>query len=86
MRLDKYKKVSRLIKRRTVAKEASNDSKVLVNGKIAKASTTLKIGDIIEIVYFKSTLKVKVLDLNQNAKKQDADNMYEVISVTDNNS
>lgn len=86
MRLDKYLKVSRLIKRRTVAKEASNDSKVLVNGKIAKASTTLKIGDIIEIVYFKSTLKVKVLDLNQNAKKQDADNMYEVISVTDNNS
>lgn len=86
MRLDKYLKVSRLIKRRTVAKEASNDSKVLVNGKIAKASTTLKIGDVIEIVYFKSTLKVKVLDLNQNAKKQDADNMYEVISVTDNNS
>ena len=86
MRLDKYLKVSRLIKRRTVAKEASNDSKVLVNGKIAKASTTLKIGYIIEIVYFKSTLKVKVLDLNQNAKKQDADNMYEVISVTDNNS
>lgn len=86
MRLDKYLKISRLIKRRTVAKEASNDSKVLVNGKIAKASTTLKIGDIIEIVYFKSTLKVKVLDLNQNAKKQDADNMYEVISVTDNNS
>ena len=86
MRLDKYLKISRLIKRRTVAKEASNDRKVLVNGKIAKASTTLKIGDIIEIVYFKSTLKVKVLDLNQNAKKQDADNMYEVISVTDNNS
>ena len=48
MRLDKYLKVSRLIKRRAVAKEASNDSKVLVNGKIAKASTTLKIGDIIE--------------------------------------
>ena len=65
MRLDKYLKISRLIKRRTVAKEASNDSKVLVNGKI---------------------VKVKVLDLNQNAKKQDADNMYEVISVTDNNS
>lgn len=85
MRLDKYLKVSRLIKRRTVAKEASNDSKVLVNGKVAKPSTTLKIGDIIEIVYFKSTLKVKVLGLDQNAKKKEADDLYEVISVIDNN-
>lgn len=84
MRLDKFLKVSRLIKRRTVAKEASNDSKVLVNGKIAKPSYTLKIGDIIEIIYFKTTLKVKVLDLNMNAKKNDAESLYEVISVTDN--
>lgn len=84
MRLDKYLKVSRLIKRRTVAKEASNDSKVLVNGKIAKASTTLKIGDIIEIVYFKTTLKVKVLELDQNAKKINADDLYEVIEVKEN--
>ena len=84
MRLDKFLKVSRLIKRRTVAKEASNDSKVLVNGKIAKPSYTLKIGDIIEIIYFKTTLKVKVLDLNMNAKKNDAESLYEIISVTDN--
>ena len=84
MRLDKFLKVSRLIKRRTVAKEASNEQKVLVNGKKAKPSYTLKIGDVIEVIYFKTILKVKVLDLNMNAKKQDAENLYEVISVTDN--
>lgn len=81
MRLDKFLKVSRLIKRRTVAKEASNDSKVMVNGKIAKPSTMLKINDIIEISYYKTILKVKVLDLNPTAKKVDAEGLYEVISV-----
>ena len=85
MRLDKFLKVSRLIKRRTVAKEASNDSKVLVNGKIAKPSTVLKIGDIVEIIYFRNILKVKVLDLNPNAKKQDSLEMYEVLEVIANN-
>ena len=82
MRLDKYLKVSRLIKRRSVAKEASEDSKVYVNGKVAKPSTTLKINDLIEVHYYKSILKVKVLELNPNAKKNDAEEMYEVISVT----
>ena len=85
MRLDKYLKVSRLIKRRSVAKEASEDRKVYVNGKVAKPSTTLKINDIIEVHYYKSILKVKVLDLNPNAKKNDAEEMYEVISVTQKN-
>lgn len=85
MRLDKYLKVSRLIKRRSVAKEASEDSKVYVNGKVAKPSTTLKINDIIEVHYYKSILKVKVLELNPNAKKNDAEEMYEVISVTQKN-
>ena len=85
MRLDKYLKVSRLIKRRSVAKEASDDSKVFVNGKQAKPSTILKINDIIEIHYYKSILKVKVLELNPNAKKNDAEEMYEVISVTKKN-
>ena len=85
MRLDKYLKVSRLIKRRSVAKEASEDSKVYVNGKVAKPSTTLKVNDIVEVHYFKSILKVRVLDLNPNAKKNDAEEMYEVISVTQKN-
>ena len=85
MRLDKYLKVSRLIKRRTVAKDASNDSKIMVNGKIAKPSTVLKVNDIIEINYYKTILKVKVLDLNPKAVKSEADGLYEVISVTEKN-
>ena len=60
MRIDKFLKVSRLIKRRTVAKEASEGEKVLINGKIAKPSTEVKIGDIIEICYYKNRVKVKV--------------------------
>jgi len=83
MRLDKYLKVSRLIKRRTVAKDASNDSKIMVNGKIAKPSTVLKVNDIIEINYYKTILKVRVLDLNPKAVKSEADGLYEVISVTE---
>ena len=86
VRIDRYLSLKNEDASRVAIQRWIEEEKVLVNGKIAKASTTLKIGDIIEIVYFKSTLKVKVLDLNQNAKKQDADNMYEVISVTDNNS
>ena len=77
MRLDKYLKVSRLIKRRTVAKDASNDSKIMVNGKIAKPSTVLRVNDIIEINYYKTILKVKVLDLNPKAVKNEADGLYE---------
>ena len=82
MRLDKYLKVSRLIKRRTVAKDASNDEKVLVNGKIAKPSYDVKVGDIIEVRYFKSTIKVKVKELINSSKKEDALEMYELIEVT----
>ena len=81
MRLDKYLKVSRLIKRRTVAKDASNDEKIMINGKIAKPSTIVKIGDIIEINYFKSTLKVKVVNIINSSKKEDAESMYEVLSL-----
>ncbi len=83
MRLDKFLKVSRLIKRRTVAKDASNDSKISVNGKIAKPSTILKINDIIEISYYKTILKVKVLELNPKAVKNEAEGLYEIISVVE---
>ena len=81
MRLDKYLKVSRLIKRRTVAKDASNDEKIIVNGKIAKPSYEVKIGDIIEVNYFKSTIKVKVKQLINSSKKEDALEMYELLEV-----
>ena len=64
MRLDKYLKVSRLIKRRTLAKEASESERILVNGKIAKPSKELKIGDIITIEFGRKQISVKVLSLN----------------------
>ena len=78
MRLDKYLKVSRLIKRRTVANEACDAEKVLVNGKAARASYEVKTGDIIEIMIGKS-LKVRVLDIKEYTKKDDAAALYEVV-------
>ena len=81
MRVDKFLKVSRLIKRRTVAKEASEDAKIIVNGKIAKPSTDLKVGDIIEINYYRSTLKVRVKAMINSSKKEDALEMYEILEV-----
>ena len=84
MRLDKFLKVSRIIKRRTVAKEASDADKVLVNGRIAKPSTELKIGDVVEVNYFKKKVVVKVLNLSTSTKKSDAEEMYEIIEIIDN--
>ena len=81
MRVDKFLKVSRLIKRRTVAKEASEDAKIIVNGKVAKPSTDLKVGDIIEINYYRSTLKVRVKAMINSSKKEDALEMYEILEV-----
>ncbi len=78
MRLDKYLKVSRLIKRRTVANEACDANKVLVNGKPARASYEVKTGDIIEIMIGKP-LKVRVLEIRETVKKDDAAALYEVV-------
>ncbi len=78
MRLDKYLKVSRLIKRRTVANEACDAEKVIVNGKAARASYEVKVGDIIEIIIGKP-LKVRVLDVKDTVKKDDAAALYEVV-------
>ncbi len=78
MRLDKYLKVSRLIKRRTVANEACDADKVLVNGKPARASYEVKMGDIIEIMIGKP-LKVRVLEIRETVKKDDAAALYEVV-------
>ena len=80
MRLDKYLKVSRLIKRRTLAKEASESERILVNDKIAKPSKELKIGDTITIEFGRKEITVKVLSLTPSIKKVDASNMYELIS------
>ena len=79
MRLDKFLKVSRIIKRRTVSKEISESSRVNVNGKMAKPSTKLKIGDIIEIEFGRSILVVQVKDLKDHVLKDDSTMLYEII-------
>ena len=76
MRLDKYLKVSRLIKRRTVANEACDSERVSVNGRTVKASYTVKTGDIIEIRFGQRTLKVEVITVTEHATKESASAMY----------
>lgn len=79
MRLDKFLKVSRIIKRRTVAKEACDGDNIYINGKIAKPSTEVKEGDTLEIHFAKGILKVKILDLKNTTKKEEALGMYKII-------
>lgn len=79
MRLDKFLKVSRLIKRRTVANEACDASHISVNGRMAKASYDVKVGDIIEISFGERTTRIKVLDVREYTAKADAASLYEVI-------
>lgn len=79
MRLDKFLKVSRLIKRRTVANEACDAGRVMVNGKVAKASVNVKVGDIIEIQFGQKTVKVRVLELLETTKKDEAKDLFEYI-------
>lgn len=79
MRVDKFLKNSRIIKRRQVAKEACENERVKINDKVAKAGSEVEKGDIIEISFGKSVLKVRVLDLIEGAKKSTAEEMYEVI-------
>ena len=76
MRLDKYLKVSRLIKRRTVANEACDGERVSVNGRQVKASYQVKLGDVIEIAFGQRTLKVEVTQVSDNVSKADAPAMY----------
>lgn len=76
MRLDKYLKVSRIIKRRTIASEACEQGKVSVNGKTAKPSTTVKEGDIIEVTFGERVLKAQVLTIADHVLKADAQSMY----------
>lgn len=79
MRLDKYLKVSRLIKRRTVANEACSGGRVKVNGNAAKPSADVKEGDILEITFGDKTLKVKILNVSEHVRKDDASAMYEAV-------
>jgi ribosomal 50S subunit-recycling heat shock protein len=76
MRLDKYLKVSRLIKRRTVANEACDAGRVMINGKTAKASAEVKAGDVIEIGFGNKSVKVEVLDVQDTTKKEEAKELF----------
>lgn len=79
MRLDKYLKVSRLIKRRTVANEACDAGRVLINSKVAKASSTVSVNDIIEIQFGNKAVKVQVLDVQETVRKDDAKELYKYL-------
>jgi ribosomal 50S subunit-recycling heat shock protein len=80
MRLDKFLKVSRIIKRRTLAKEVSDAGRIQVNGRIAKSSTKVDVDDIITIEFGNKIVTIKVLQLLDSTKKEDAQNMFEIVS------
>ena len=80
MRLDKYLKVSRIIKRRTIAKEACEGGRVSINHKVAKAGTVVSEGDTIEIQFANQTLKAKIINIAEHVTKENAKAMYEIIS------
>lgn len=80
MRLDKYLKVSRLIKRRTIANDACDSERITVNGKVQKASYNVKIGDEITVAFGTKSVTVRVLDIRDTTKKAEAVGMYEVVS------
>ncbi len=79
MRIDKFLKVSRILKRRTVAQEACGEDKVLINGKAAKPSTKIKIGDVVEVLYETGSLRFRILNIKETVKKEEASSLYEVI-------
>ena len=79
MRLDKYLKVSRLIKRRTIANEACDAGRVMVNGKVAKASTDVQVGDILEIAFGNKTVKAEITLIVDSTKKEDAKEMFKYV-------
>lgn len=80
MRLDKYLKVSRLIKRRTVAKEVADQGRITINGAVAKSSSPVSVGDTLAIRFGNRIMTIEVSELQESTKKEDALNMYKVIS------
>lgn len=79
MRLDKFLKVSRIIKRRTVAKEVADNERIKINNRIAKSSTKLEVDDIVTISFGNKILTIQVLELRDSTKKEDAQNMFKII-------
>ncbi len=80
MRIDKFLKISRLLKRRTLAQEACDGGRVKVNGKSVKPSFNIKVGDIVEIGFNSGTVKFKVLDIKETVRKEQAENLYQIIT------
>jgi ribosomal 50S subunit-recycling heat shock protein len=79
MRIDKFLKVSRILKRRTVAQEACDSGKVIINGKEVKPAHPVKVGDVVEIDYATGTLKFKILEVKEVVKKDEAALLYEIL-------
>jgi len=79
MRIDKFLKVSRIIKRRTVAKEACEKERVSLNGRVCKAGAEVSVGDVIEVRFGQSVLRARVLSLRESVRKEEAAEMYEII-------
>jgi ribosomal 50S subunit-recycling heat shock protein len=83
MRVDKFLKVSRVIKRRTVANEVCSAGRVTVNGKPAKPGTEIKVGDILEIAFGTGATRIRILDIKETVRKESASSMYEILSDTE---
>nr|WP_302600126.1 RNA-binding S4 domain-containing protein [uncultured Cellulosilyticum sp.] len=79
MRIDKYLKLSRIIKRRTIAQEACDAGRVMINNKVAKASTDVKIGDVIEIRFGEQTTKYEVVEIKEHVKKEETSDLYRIL-------
>lgn len=82
MRLDKFLKISRIIKRRSVAKEVADKGRIQINDTLAKSSSSVKVGDILKIQFGNRILEVAVKELHESTKKEDAAKMYELLSET----
>ena len=80
MRIDKFLKVSRILKRRSVAKEAADGNRVKINGRSVKPSAQVKVGDVVELGFNSGTLTFKVLNLKETVRKEEADSLYEIIT------
>ncbi len=79
MRIDKFLKVSRILKRRTVAQEAANEGKILVNGKEVKPAYRVKLGDIVELQYASGAVKFRILEIREFVKKDEAQSLFEIV-------
>ncbi len=80
MRIDKFLKVSRLLKRRTLAQEACDGGRISANGRVVKPSYNIKVGDIIEIAFNSGAVKIEILDIKEIVRKEDAEKLYRIIT------